>query len=101
MMTLADRIREARGATGIQGVVAMMAENESPPALSPDPREGLPADVAAHIVTHGGPVDPGNPSARCDYCPRTTAADMLVEVEPGRYACDVCQWRWEREGRSD
>lgn len=108
MITLAERIREAREAHGAGGAmrmaafgVAFAAENEEPDRsdIATDPAEivaGLPPEIAARIVTRGGPVYVHNPSARCDYCPRTTNADKLVEVQPGRYACDVCIWKAER-----
>jgi hypothetical protein len=59
----------------------------------------MPDELKARIIEPTGPTDPANPRARCDYCPRQQTADMLAEVEPGRYACDGCRSLWEREGR--
>lgn len=96
MITLADRIREAREAQASQGRgMGVMAMAEA----APDPLADLPPEIADRIPEPRGPVDPANPSARCDYCPRVQAADMLVEIEPGRYACDVCMWRRQRRGQ--
>lgn len=54
-----------------------------------------------------------NPSARCDECGRTTAADMLTDLRglgpivrarlgvgpTVEYACDACRERWIRDDR--
>lgn len=89
MITLADRIREAREAQAPQGRgmgVMTMAVAETTAA----PLADLPPEIADRIPEPRGPVNPENPAARCDFCPRVQAADMLVEIEPGRYACDGC-----------
>lgn len=87
IVTLADRIREAREAQAPQGrSMGIMAMAE----VAPDPLADLPPEIADRIPEPRGPVNPENPAARCDFCPRVQAADMLVEIEPGRYACDGC-----------
>lgn len=92
MITLADRIREAREAP--QRRMGMMAAGvEASADGPPDPLAVLPPEIAERIAPARGPVDPTNPSARCDFCPRVQSADMMVEVEPDRYACDSCMAR--------
>jgi hypothetical protein len=87
MITLADRIREAREAQTPQASgIGLMTVG----GAATDPLADLPPEIAERIPPPCGPVNPDNPAARCDYCPRVQAADMLVEVAPGCYACDGC-----------
>jgi hypothetical protein len=98
MITLADRIREAREGQAPQGHgMGLMAMGEA----TADPLADLPPEIASRIPPPRGPVNPGNPAARCDYCPRVQAADMLVEVAPGRYACDGCMSLRPARGAED
>jgi hypothetical protein len=97
MRTFADALREARGEAD-----RPMGRGVAMSTVAADDHEGeapLPPLEAleARIVASTGPVDPANPRAHCDYCPRRQSADMLVEVEAGRYACDGCLTQWARE----
>lgn len=96
--TFADALREARQAVVVQfegkiGVQAMGAAT-----VGDGPGDML-ATLEARIIPPTGPADPSNPRIQCDFCPRRQLADACVEIEPGRYACEGCTSRWERETR--
>lgn len=95
--TFADALREARERAIVrpQGGVQLMGAAMAEDALQGDELAAL----EARIVPTTGPSHPPNPRVQCDFCPRKQLADMCVEVEPGRYACDGCMARRERATR--
>lgn len=94
MRTFADNLKKARAqaqSAGMQVMAAGVLAGDVEPA--PDPVAETLADLERRIVpaqSAGAVAD--NPRVRCDYCPRVQQADMMVEIEPGRYACDACLW---------
>jgi hypothetical protein len=48
-------------------------------------------------IKRGDPLDHPNPKIKCELCPRTTQADMFVELD-GKWVCDAC---WSDVRRKD